>query len=104
MKLTRPKIQLFIIWALRILVGATFIYSGFSKIIDPWGFIYKIQDYLNAWDLNCKHHKSHLRNRIVIGRILPWGNAIVRCIPQDRTMGYRSDDDVHVASDLLYIN
>lgn len=54
--------------------------------------------------INCKHHKSHLRNRIVIGRILPWGNAIVRCIPQDRTMGYRSDDDVHVASDLLYIN
>lgn len=52
MKLTRPKIQLFIIWALRILVGATFIYSGFSKIIDPWGFIYKIQDYLNAWDLS----------------------------------------------------
>lgn len=37
------------IWICRILTGATFIISGWAKAIDPWGFIYKIEEYLNVW-------------------------------------------------------
>lgn len=35
----------------RILVGATFVFSGLMKAVDPLGFSYKIQDYLIELDL-----------------------------------------------------
>ena len=38
-----------ITWALRISIGATFIISGLTKMIDVWGFTYKIEQYLNVW-------------------------------------------------------
>ena len=35
-------------WGVRLAVGATFIFSGYVKGIDPWGTILKINDYLAA--------------------------------------------------------
>lgn len=35
----------------RIIVGATFLFSGFVKAVDPLGFTYKIQDYLISFNL-----------------------------------------------------
>lgn len=39
------------VWTLRILVGLTFLLSGFAKVIDEWGFVYKIEQYLAVWDI-----------------------------------------------------
>lgn len=38
-----------IVWLLRIIVGATFVVSGFVKSIDPWGSVIKIGEYLSVW-------------------------------------------------------
>lgn len=37
------------IWVMRILVGGVFIMSGLTKLIDLWGFVFKIEDYLAVW-------------------------------------------------------
>lgn len=39
------------VWLSRIIVGATFIVSGWAKCVDPWGFVYKIGEYLTAMGL-----------------------------------------------------
>lgn len=45
-------INVALVWLLRVAVGAVFIFSGFSKAVDPWGFIYKITEYLDAWHIH----------------------------------------------------
>ncbi len=45
------KHQVLIVWCLRIIIGCTFIISGLSKMIDPWGFVYKIEQYLSVWGI-----------------------------------------------------
>lgn len=40
-----------IVWVMRIAIGAVFIVSGLAKAIDPWGTIYKMEQYLNVWGL-----------------------------------------------------
>lgn len=43
------RTALLCLWAARIILGATFIISGWSKAIDPWGFLIKVNEYLAAW-------------------------------------------------------
>lgn len=38
--------------AARLIVGATFIMSGFVKSIDLWGFIYKMEEYFAVWGMD----------------------------------------------------
>lgn len=46
------KLYIPLVWLLRLAVGAVFIFSGFVKAVDPWGFIYKIREYLEVWDIS----------------------------------------------------
>ncbi|MCM1518309.1 MAG: hypothetical protein NC117_06695 [Pseudoflavonifractor sp.] len=41
-----------IVWTLRVIIGATFMLSGLAKAIDPWGTIYKIEQYLSVWGMD----------------------------------------------------
>lgn len=45
------KVRPWLVWMLRIIVGATFIMSGFVKSVDLWGFTFKIEEYFLAWNL-----------------------------------------------------
>ena len=49
MKISKNQIIRFSVILARILVGATFIISGWAKVIDPWGTLYKIGEYLAVW-------------------------------------------------------
>lgn len=50
MKISVKKhLILTVTWLLRICVGGTFIFSGFVKGIDPWGTLYKFQDYVGSF-------------------------------------------------------
>lgn len=47
----KDKLIKIILSIARILFGATFIFSGFVKAVDPLGFAYKIEDYLISFHL-----------------------------------------------------
>lgn len=53
-----------VVWSLRVVVGCTFIISGLSKVIDEWGFVYKIEQYLSIWDMAIP------RTLVLVGAIL----------------------------------
>ena len=38
-------------WFLRVVLGAVFLFSGFTKAVDPWGSLYKFQEYFASWAL-----------------------------------------------------
>lgn len=46
MSIANNKIEKFLVELSRVIVGATFLFSGFLKAVDPLGFAYKIEDYL----------------------------------------------------------
>lgn len=44
-----------LVWLLRLVVGATFVVSGTAKNIDIWGFAYKIEEYFIVWNIDLPH-------------------------------------------------
>lgn len=49
------KHKAWIVWTLRLLLGAVFIVSGIAKGLDIWGFVYKIEEYLGVWGIEQPH-------------------------------------------------
>ncbi len=49
--LTRQRLRTCTVWFARIIVGVTFVLSGFAKCIDPAGTLFKIEDYVSAWGM-----------------------------------------------------
>lgn len=52
---TRLRLRSMAVWLSRLIVGCTFIVSGWSKAIDPWGFVIKVNEYLAVWGLTVPH-------------------------------------------------
>ena len=52
---TRLRLRRAMVWVSRLIVGTTFIISGWAKAIDPWGFVIKVNEYLEAWGLSAPH-------------------------------------------------
>lgn len=48
---TRRYVTEYAVWGLRLLIGAVFILSGLTKMIDLWGFVFKLEQYLSVWDI-----------------------------------------------------
>ncbi|MDE6468432.1 MAG: hypothetical protein K2L28_05980, partial [Muribaculaceae bacterium] len=45
----RLRLQRAFVWLCRIIVGLTFVISGWAKAIDPWGTLIKVEEYLTVW-------------------------------------------------------
>lgn len=41
-----------LVLSMRVIVGAVFIVSGISKLIDLWGTVFKIEDYMAVWGID----------------------------------------------------
>lgn len=52
---TASRIIYILTWIFRILLGGTFIFSGFVKAIDPWGSLYKFEEYMAAMGMPVLH-------------------------------------------------
>lgn len=48
----RLRLQRALVWLCRIIVGLTFVISGWAKAIDPWGTLIKVEEYLTVWGLS----------------------------------------------------
>lgn len=46
---SHPLLRNCLTWVARLFIGATFLYSGFVKAIDPWGSLYKFSEYLGIF-------------------------------------------------------
>ncbi len=51
-RISNNPVNKVIVFLLRILVGGTFIFSGFVKCVDPMGSVYKFHDYIAALGLH----------------------------------------------------
>lgn len=47
----KDKVRFWAVWLLRVVLGSTFMLSGAVKAIDVYGFIYKLEEYAEVWDV-----------------------------------------------------
>lgn len=61
---TKEKVLGFVTYIVRLVVGVVFIYSGYVKSIDPWGTVYKMQEYVASM------HAPSLYSLVTVGTFL----------------------------------
>ena len=61
----------------RILLGLTFVFSGFVKGIDPWGSAYKFTDYFNAFQMPWLTEMAFALGILLAGAEFALGTALV---------------------------
>lgn len=49
--LCNKKFIIIAVLVCRLVVGGTYVFSGLTKAVDPWGTVYKIEDYFNVWGM-----------------------------------------------------
>lgn len=52
LRVANDRTAIIIVWVLRLIVGAIFIFSGWVKAVDIWGGSYKIAEYFASWNLS----------------------------------------------------
>lgn len=66
-----------IVWVLRLVIGATFIMSGFVKGVDPWGSCIKIGEYFEAWGLTVPQALITIASFLLAGYEFVWGMLLL---------------------------
>jgi uncharacterized membrane protein YphA (DoxX/SURF4 family) len=56
--LSTTKVRVAIVLLLRLVVGGLFAFSGLAKAIDPWGGLYKINEYFSAVHMAVSHETA----------------------------------------------
>lgn len=59
------------LWTLRLLIGGAFVVSGFAKLVDLWGFVFKLEEYLAVWGM------TQPRTIVAVGALLLSGYEFV---------------------------
>lgn len=67
------KIKKILAEVFRVILGVTFIFSGFVKSVDPTGFAFKIEDYLAAFNMSFFSFLSLIASFILCGMELVLG-------------------------------
>ncbi len=84
-----------VVWSLRLIVGSLFAMSGFVKMIDPWGFLFKLEEYLAVWHLTqprtvvliavlcISGYEFVMGSLLALGcykRVAPWGLTLMMAV------------------------
>lgn len=65
----RGPLSTTVTWLCRIVVGCAFALGGWAKSIDPYGTLYKMLEYLNAWGLHSMPHEPVVMGAVALGAL-----------------------------------
>jgi len=67
----------YFLWALRIIIGVLFIFSGVVKANDPLGLTYKMDEIFEVWNMNFMTHYSEALSILMIAAEIVCGFAML---------------------------